>query len=93
MFRYIKYIIKRKGKWKELEIPNWGCVYEWIIPEDTEFCKGNYIDLKDMTNTFAVYSYDDACCCPSKGIVTSKLTIDDNGFRVISSKYDPDFRK
>lgn len=88
-----EYIINRKGKWKELEIPNWECVYEWIIPEDTWFCRGNYIDLKEMTNTFAVFSDDDACCCPTRGFLTSKLTIDENGFRVISSKYDPDFRK
>lgn len=88
-----EYIIYRKGKWKKLKIPNWNCVYEWIKPEDTWFCRGNYIDLKEMTNTFAVYSYDDGCCCPTRGFVTSKLTIDDNGFRVISSKYDPDFRK
>lgn len=88
-----EYIIKRNGSWKKLKMPNWNCVYEWIKPEDTRFCKGNYINLKEMTNTFAVYSYDDGCCCPTRGFVTSKLTIDDNGFRVVSSKYDPDFRK
>lgn len=88
-----EYIIRRNGKWKKLNIPDWNCVYEWIIPEDTHFCRGNYIDLKEMTNTFSVYSYDDGCCCPTRGIVTSKLTIDDNGFRVISSKYYPDLSK
>ena len=87
-----EYIIKRNGRWEKLKMPDWNCVYEWIIPEDTWFCRGNYIDLKDMTNTFAVYSDNDACCCPTKGIVTSKLTIDDYGFKVISSTYDPNFK-
>jgi hypothetical protein len=46
-----------------------------------------------MTNKFSVYSHDDACCCPTKGVVISKLTIDENGFRVISSKYYPDLNE
>lgn len=85
-----EYIIYRNGRWEKLEVPDWDCVYEWVIPEDTYFCRGNFLDLKAMTNTFSVYSHDDACCCPTRGIVKSKLTIDDNGFRVLSSKYYPD---
>ena len=85
-----EYIIFRNGAWEKLKIPDWGCVYEWVKPEDTYFCRGNRLDLKTMTNTFAVYSYNDGCCCPTKGVVKSKLTIDDTGFRVLSSKYYPD---
>lgn len=85
-----EYIIYKKGKWKKLKIPEWYCVYEWIKPENYWFCRGGTINLKNMTMTLSVYSHDDACCCPTKGIVKSKLTIDENGFRVISSKYYPD---
>ena len=86
------YIINRYGKWKDLNIPDWTCVYESVIPEDTWFCKGNCIDLEGMTYTLDVYSSDDACCCPTRGTVTSKLTIDEDGFKVISSKYYPDLK-
>jgi hypothetical protein len=85
-----EYIIYRKGRWEKLKIPNWNCVYEWVKPEEYWFCRGRTIDLKNMTFTLPVYSHDDACCCPRKGIVKSKLTIDEKGFRVISSKYYPD---
>jgi hypothetical protein len=88
-----EYIIYRNGKWEKLKVPEWGCVYEWVIPEYYYFCRGNTLDLKTMTNKFSVYSHDDACCCPTKGIVKSKLTIDENGFRVISSKYYPDLNE
>jgi len=85
-----EYIIYRKGRWEILKIPEWNCVYEWVKPEEYWFCRGRTIDLKNMTFKLPVYSYNDACCCPSKGIVKSKLTIDDSGFRVLSSRYYPD---
>lgn len=88
-----EYIIYKNGKWEKLKVPDWYCVYEWVIPEDTYFCRGNTLDLKSMTNTFSVYSDNDACCCPTKGVVKSKLTIDDGGFRIISSKYYPDLEE
>lgn len=88
-----EYIIYRNGRWEKLKIPEWYCVYEWVKPEDYWFCRGRTIDLKNMTITIPVYSHDDACCCPTKGIVKSKLTIDENGFRVISSKYYPDLNE
>ena len=89
-FDFGEYIIYRNGKWEKLKVPEWSCVYEWVIPEETYFCSGNTLDLKTMTNKFSVYSHNDACCCPTKGIVKSKLMIDENGFRVLSSKYYPD---
>ncbi|MBK7630249.1 MAG: hypothetical protein IPJ23_06070 [Ignavibacteriales bacterium] len=88
-----EYILYRKGRWKKLKIPNWDCVYEWVKPEDYWFCRGRTIDLKNMTITLPVYSHDDACCCPTKGIVKSKLTIDDSGFKILSSKYYPDLEE
>lgn len=85
-----EYIIYRNGRWEKLKIPEWECVYEWIKPDEYWFCKGSTIDLKTMTIKFPVYSFDDPCSAPTKGIVKSNLTIDRDGFRVISSKYYPD---
>lgn len=92
-FDFGEYIIYRKGKWKKLNVPKWRCIYEWILPENYSLNKGSVVDFNSMAITFQVRKRDDAYCCPTGGIVTSKLTIDENGFRVISSKYYPDRRK
>ena len=85
------YFIYERGKWYKLKTPAFLKAFGALIPKDYWFCRGSSIDLKNMTIVFRVFKKDDACCCPTGGIVKAKLKVTDNNeIIILNNKYFPD---